>query len=87
MRTAALVRSRCRSIRRFFTIPSADVTKREIRRTAETEAQTTIDPFEMRDWVSPPINYGGHAFGLPEADFPSFLDRGKFLDDITALSP
>ncbi len=52
------------------------------------DAQTTIDPLEMRDWVSPSINYGGHAFGLPEADFQSFLtQRSKFLDAIMALSP
>ncbi|PKA42757.1 hypothetical protein N2599_23035 (plasmid) [Rhizobium sullae] len=45
-------------------------------------------PHEMRDWVSPSINYGGHAFGLPDADFQSFLSqRGKFLNDITVLSP
>ncbi|SCW45978.1 Acetyl esterase/lipase [Rhizobium mongolense subsp. loessense] len=52
------------------------------------DAQTTIDPFEMRDWVGPSINYGGHAFGLPEADFQSFLaQRDKFLSYISTLSP
>ncbi|PZM17193.1 alpha/beta hydrolase [Rhizobium tubonense] len=52
------------------------------------DAQTTIDPFEMRDWVSPSINYGGHAFGLPEEDFSSFLARREnFLGYIAALSP
>jgi acetyl esterase/lipase len=41
------------------------------------DAQTSIDPAQMRAWVGPGLKYGGHAFGLPESEFDTFLARRK----------
>ena len=53
-----------------------------------TDAQTSIDPRQMRDWVGLRLHYGGHAFGLPEADFDQFLARrAEFARYFPSLSP
>ncbi len=55
---------------------------------AAANAQTSIDPAQMRAWVGPRLNYGGHAFGLAEADFAGFLARrDEFARFYPALSP
>ncbi len=52
------------------------------------DAQTSIDPAEMRGWVGPGLNYGGHAFGLPESEFDTFLARrAEFERYFHELSP
>jgi acetyl esterase/lipase len=52
------------------------------------DAQTTIDPIEMRDWVSADIAYGGHAFGLAENEFDRFLrNRDQYQAYIPKISP
>ena len=51
-------------------------------------AQTSIDPLQMRAWVGPHLRYGGQAFGLPEADFDQFLaKRNAFARYFATLSP
>ena len=51
-------------------------------------AQTTIDPAEMRDWIGPKLHYGGQAFGLAEKDFEHFLaERETFAPWFPRLSP
>ena len=55
---------------------------------AGINAQTTIDPNQMRQWAGPKLRYGGHAFGLMEKDFEGFLARrDEFKPHIEALSP
>ncbi|MBI1374634.1 MAG: alpha/beta hydrolase fold domain-containing protein [Phycisphaera sp.] len=47
--------------------------------------QTSLDPKQMRDWI-PNIQYGPHAFGLP--DFDAFLaQREKLMPWIKEFSP
>jgi acetyl esterase/lipase len=41
------------------------------------DAQTSIDPAQMQAWVGSGLKYGGHAFGLPESEFDTFLERRK----------
>ena len=51
-------------------------------------AQTSLDPKQMRKWVGKGLCYGGHAFGLLEADFDTFLARRKdFKPYFKELSP
>ena len=60
----------------------------KVKAVAAIDAQTSIDPRQMRDWVGPGLDYGGHAFGLPEADFDAFLaDRRRFEPYFASLSP
>jgi acetyl esterase/lipase len=51
------------------------------------DAQTSIDPEQMRAWVGSGLKYGGHAFGLPESEFETFLARRKeyerYLPDLS----
>lgn len=52
------------------------------------DAQTSIDPIQMRDWVGPELKYGGHAFGMNEKDFEGFLaKRSKFEKYFPNMSP
>ncbi|WP_197528183.1 alpha/beta hydrolase [Posidoniimonas polymericola] len=52
------------------------------------DAQTSIDPRQMRRWVGPELRYGGHAFGLPERNFSKFLDqRSRYEPFFPKLSP
>jgi acetyl esterase/lipase len=52
------------------------------------DAQTSIDPIQMREWVGPELRYGGHAFGLNEKDFEGFLkQRSKFEKYFSKMSP
>ncbi|MGJ8545987.1 MAG: alpha/beta hydrolase fold domain-containing protein [Sulfitobacter sp.] len=52
------------------------------------DAQTSIDPVQMRAWAGPELRYGGHAFGLDEADFEGFLaQRSTFAPAFDQLSP
>lgn len=51
-------------------------------------AQTSIDPEQMRKWVGPELKYGGHAFGLDEKDFDTFLaKRAEFEKYFATISP
>lgn len=51
-------------------------------------AQTSLDPAQMRDWVGPELNYGGHAFGLKENEFEVFLNRrAEFEKYFPTVSP
>jgi hypothetical protein len=51
-------------------------------------AQTSLDPVQMREWAGPELAYGGHAFGLPEKDFEQFLSkRSALLEQINRFSP
>jgi acetyl esterase/lipase len=51
-------------------------------------AQTSLDPVQMREWVGPGLNYGGHAFGLKENEFEIFLNRrAEFEKYFPAISP
>lgn len=55
---------------------------------AGIDAQTTIDPNQMRQWAGPKLRYGGHAFGLNEKDFDTFLEkRDELKPHIERLSP
>lgn len=59
-----------------------------VRAIATIDAQTSIDPKQMREWVGPQLRYGGHAFGLAEADFDQFLARrDQFARFFPTLSP
>lgn len=52
---------------------------------AVNNAQTTLDPRQMKDWT-PNSKYGGHAFGID--DFDQFLaEREKILPWIQEYSP
>jgi hypothetical protein len=52
------------------------------------DAQTSIDPAQMRKWVGPGLAYGGHAFGLAEQNFQEFLaKRAEFEPYFAQLSP
>ena len=52
------------------------------------DAQTSIDPQQMRRWVGPQLNYGAHAFGLDGAAFDQFLARrGEYAKYFASLSP
>ena len=52
------------------------------------DAQTSIDPAQMRAWVGAGLNYGGHAFGLPESEFDTFFARRKEYErHFHSLSP
>jgi hypothetical protein len=54
------------------------------------DAQTSIDPAQMRAWVGPELTYGPHAFGLPNnaAGFADFLKRREeFAPLLPKLSP
>ncbi len=49
-------------------------------------AQTTLDPKVMREWVGPELTYGGHAFDIPS--FRDFLKRREeFAEWYPKLSP
>jgi acetyl esterase/lipase len=54
-------------------------------------AQTSLDPRQMREWVGPALCYGGHAFGLDgltPAGFAQFLARrDEFAEWYPRLSP
>ncbi|MEO1529942.1 MAG: alpha/beta hydrolase [Planctomycetota bacterium] len=67
---------------------SDDPTERESTRlwcAAVVNAQTTLDPQQMKEWT-PNSRYGGHAFG--KADFASFLAaRDAILPWINEYSP
>lgn len=74
---------------------SADYIARESTRlqaVAGIDAQTSIDPAQMRDWI-PEITYGAHAFGIyhedgPAAAFDEWLaGRAQWLPWIERLSP
>ncbi len=50
------------------------------------DAQTSIDPQQMRAWVGPHLDYGSQAFGL--AAFDEFLARrGEYQQYFPSLSP
>lgn len=52
------------------------------------DAQTSLDPRQMRQWVGPRLNYGSHAFGLDAAAFDEFLARrSEFQAYFPSLSP
>ncbi len=52
------------------------------------DAQTSIDPQQMRRWVGPRLNYGSHAFGLDAAAFTQFLARrNEYKKYFPILSP
>jgi acetyl esterase/lipase len=64
------------------------VGKNGMRAVGGIDAQTTIDPTEESEWVSPKIQYGGHAFGLAENDFITFLrNRDRYKAFFPKLSP
>ena len=64
------------------------VGKNAVRAVGGVNAQTTIDPIEESEWVSPNIEYGGHAFGLAEKDFATFLrQRDSYKAFFPKLSP
>lgn len=68
--------------------PGADHTTPGVRAIAGLDAQTSIDPEQMRRWVGPGLRYGGHAFGLAEPNFEEFLSRrGEFRPYFAQLSP
>jgi acetyl esterase/lipase len=55
---------------------------------AVKDAQTSLDPQQMRAWVGPELAYGGHAYGLPEGDFAQFLQKRPELEKyFSSLSP
>ena len=56
-----------------------------IKAVAPINAQTSMDPKEMREWI-PNIKYGAHAFGY--ANFDDWLaHRSNCLADIERISP
>ncbi|MGB3386567.1 MAG: alpha/beta hydrolase [Pseudaminobacter sp.] len=69
-------------------LPGTGLTTRGVRAVAALDAQTSIDPEQMRRWVGPGLAYGGHAFGLAEPDFEEFLaKRSEFEPYFAQLSP
>ena len=59
-----------------------------VRAIGAIDAQTSIDPQQMRRWVGRQLNYGSHAFGLDAAAFDEFLARrGEFQKYFASLSP
>ncbi len=51
-----------------------------------SNAQTSLDPRVMREWVGPQLKYGGHAFDMPT--FRDFLKRREeFAEWYPKLSP
>lgn len=69
-------------------LPGADLTTAGVRAIAAVDAQTSIDPEQMRRWVGPGLAYGGHAFGLNEQNFEEFLaKRAEFEPYFAQLSP
>lgn len=75
---------------------SADPVARQSTRAlcvAAAAPQTTLDPYEMKQWT-PNSRYGGHAFGFrwvperPMAEFEAFYaQRDKLLPEIQKYSP
>lgn len=53
---------------------------------AANNAQTTLDPQQMREWI-PNSNYGGHAFGIARgvSNQPPVLAAGKFAHDFESF--
>lgn len=69
-------------------LPGTDVAAESVRAIAGIDAQTSIDPQQMRRWVGPGLAYGGHAFGLNEQNFEEFLSkRAEFEPYFDQLSP
>lgn len=69
-------------------LPGTDVAAESVRAIAGIDAQTSIDPEQMRRWVGPGLAYGGHAFGLNEQNFEEFLSkRVEFEPYFAQLSP
>lgn len=69
-------------------LPGTDVATEGVRAIAGIDAQTSIDPEQMRHWVGPGLAYGGHAFGLNEQSFEEFLSkRAEFEPYFAQLSP
>lgn len=69
-------------------LPGTDVAAESVRAIAGIDAQTSIDPEQMRRWVGPGLAYGGHAFGLNEQNFEEFLSkRAEFEPYFGQLSP
>lgn len=71
------------------TDPIAQMSTR-VRAIGVNDAQTSIDPAQMRKWVGPELTYGPHAFGLPNnaKGFEDFLRRREeFAPLLAKISP
>ncbi len=67
--------------------PAARMSTR-VKAIGTVDAQTSIDPRQMRRWVGPQLNYGAHAFGLDAAAFEQFLARrSEYERYFATLSP